>query len=208
MDCELSEPGSELRRHAFRKRLLDEFRWSSWSACSASCDGICHRSRVVRPETVTVKRTQRTLFFWRGNAWGARYGFTEGPMADGARACGPKRWYVASTACFGMCCFEGLRETAPCHPTFGSSLPQARGHTATGLSERPFMAKLFSNLSALHAAGLWSGPRARLLVWSMGGWAKSNHDQQVLSTRSCRCNDEAVKAWKECSATCDGGEHA
>jgi len=90
VDCELSE-------------------WSSWSACSASCDGIRHRSRVVRV-----------------------YG-----RADG-------RW-----------CKGGLRETAPCHPTFGSSLPQG------------------------------CGP-GRAQDCLFGPW----------------------EAWKECSATCDGGEHA
>ncbi|CAE7287718.1 adt-1 [Symbiodinium sp. CCMP2456] len=90
VDCELSE-------------------WSSWSACSSSCDGIRHRSRVVRV-----------------------YG-----RADG-------RW-----------CKGGLRETAPCHPTFGSSLPQG------------------------------CGP-GRAQDCLFGPW----------------------EAWKECSATCDGGEHA
>ena len=48
VDCELSEPGSEQLRDLSRRGGPSSKRWSSWSACSSSCDGIRHRSRVVR----------------------------------------------------------------------------------------------------------------------------------------------------------------
>ncbi|CAJ1337729.1 unnamed protein product [Effrenium voratum] len=203
MDCELSE-------------------WGTWSACSGSCDGIRHRSRVVR-------------VYGRGDGRYCMGGLRETAPCSPSQSeplpqgCGPGRpqdclfsqwegWATCSASCGGgehtrsrSIAREAKNNGLPCIGAL-SEISECARHECGGPAPKDC---IFGEWEDWGACGKCSGQRHRfrsIVQYPTAGGKEcelTNTEQAGKCPRSCHakqfCGWASWEMWGECSASCGTG---
>ncbi|CAJ1459864.1 unnamed protein product [Effrenium voratum] len=197
-------------------------RWGTWSACSGSCDGIRHRSRVVR-------------VYGRGDGRYCMGGLRETAPCSPSQSeplpqgCGPGRpqdclfsqwegWATCSASCGGgehtrsrSIAREAKNNGLPCIGAL-SEISECARHECGGPAPKDC---IFGEWEEWGACGKCSGQRHRfrsIVQYPTAGGKEcelTNTEQAGKCPRSCHakqfCGWASWEMWGECSASCGTG---